>query len=131
MSSKPGRSGMRRRPSEPASCGHHLRPLSRPAGSPGLNETAPMAAMRYDPRFYRAIALIGLLPACDTALVRPAGAQVVLDGSLGPAGELSGPNIEVPAAAGRQVGRNLFHSFSEFNVLDGETATFTAPAAAN
>jgi len=28
---------------------------------------------------------------------------------------------------GRQVGANLFHSFSQFNIQTGESATFTGP----
>lgn len=52
-------------------------------------------------------------------------AQVVLDGSLGVGGPLTGPNYAVPSELGRTVGTNLFHSFSEFNVNTGESATFT------
>src|SRR5437588_5457445 len=57
-----------------------------------------------------------------------ARAQIVTDGSLGPAGPLSGPNFSVTADLGRLSGRNLFHSFSEFNLTTGESATFSGPA---
>jgi filamentous hemagglutinin family protein len=39
---------------------------------------------------------------------------------------LSG-NMTIPGDAGQQAGSNLFHSFSVFNVLPGESATFTPP----
>jgi filamentous hemagglutinin family protein len=54
--------------------------------------------------------------------------QVVLDGSLGAAGgAIAGPNYSVPAGAGKTVGNNLFHSFSQFNLATGEIATFSGP----
>lgn len=55
--------------------------------------------------------------------------QVVTDGSVGAASTLSGPNYSIPATLGRQVGPNLFHSFSTFNLDKGDVATFTASAA--
>ncbi|MDQ6961299.1 MAG: filamentous hemagglutinin N-terminal domain-containing protein [Mariprofundaceae bacterium] len=55
-------------------------------------------------------------------------AGVVYDGSLGTAGQLSG-NFTVPASAGKQVGNQLFHSFNRFDVLAGESASFTGSAA--
>jgi filamentous hemagglutinin family protein len=54
--------------------------------------------------------------------------QVVLDGSVGAAGPLSGPNFQIPASLGTKAGSNLFHSFAEFNVSAGESATFSGPA---
>lgn len=57
-----------------------------------------------------------------------AGAQVVLDGTLGPASTRVGPNYIVPMSVGRLVGTNLFHSFAQFNVNQGESLTFTAPS---
>jgi filamentous hemagglutinin family protein len=59
-----------------------------------------------------------------------ARAQVVLDGTLGPSGPRIGPNYIVPMSVGRLVGTNLFHSFAQFNVNQGESVTFTAPSAA-
>jgi filamentous hemagglutinin family protein len=55
-------------------------------------------------------------------------AQIVLDGTLGSAGALAGPNFAIGAALGKQVGGNLFHSFTKFNVLTGESATFSGPS---
>jgi len=51
--------------------------------------------------------------------------SVVFDGSMGPAGSLSGDMV-IGNEYGTQVGANLFHSFSIFNVLTGESATFTS-----
>jgi len=54
-------------------------------------------------------------------------AQITLDGTLGPAGPLSGPNYEIKADLGKQTGSNLFHSFARFNINTGESAAFTGP----
>ncbi len=54
-------------------------------------------------------------------------AGVVTDGSLGAAGPLSGPNFMVPASLGKIAGGNLFHSFSQFGLNNGESATFSGP----
>lgn len=58
----------------------------------------------------------------------PARGEVVLDGTMGPAGSLSGPDFAVTADLGRTVGGNLFHSFSAFSVGSGESAVFSGPA---
>jgi filamentous hemagglutinin family protein len=63
-----------------------------------------------------------------TAGSTSARGQVVLDGTLGPAGPRVGPNFVVPASVGKLAGTNLFHSFSQFNVNQGESVTFTAPS---
>lgn len=55
-------------------------------------------------------------------------AEVVLDGTVGPVGQLAGPNYAVTPDLGRQVGGNLFHSFGEFNLASGESATFSGPS---
>jgi len=54
-------------------------------------------------------------------------AEVVLDGTLGPALTLPGPNFAVEASLGQQYGGNLFHSFERFNLSAGEIATFSGP----
>lgn len=54
-------------------------------------------------------------------------AQITLDGSLGQ-GALRGPHYVIPASLGQQRGPNLFHSFAHFNILPGQSATFTGPA---
>lgn len=57
-------------------------------------------------------------------------AEIVTDGSLGTSGIkiLTAPNYIISEDLGRRQGNNLFHSFSHFNVLPGETATFQADA---
>jgi filamentous hemagglutinin family protein len=60
------------------------------------------------------------------SLSRAIGGGISFDGSMGPAATLSGPNFIIPASMGTQVGGNLFHSFGQFNLLNGETANFTA-----
>jgi filamentous hemagglutinin family protein len=55
-------------------------------------------------------------------------AQITLDGSLGPRRTLSGPNYAIPDNVGQIRGSNLFHSFGQFNLSQGESATFTGPA---
>jgi len=54
-------------------------------------------------------------------------AQITLDGTLGPAGPLSGPDYRIGSDLGKQNGNNLFHSFAQFNINTGETAAFTGP----
>jgi filamentous hemagglutinin family protein len=61
------------------------------------------------------------------AVPLPARGAVTLDGTLGPAGSLRGPDYDIRADLGRQLGGNLFHSFGEFNLLAGESATFSGP----
>lgn len=58
-------------------------------------------------------------------------AQVTLDGTVGPAGALPGPNYAITADLGRQVGGNLFHSFGQFSIYSGESATFSGPNSVN
>jgi filamentous hemagglutinin family protein len=57
----------------------------------------------------------------------PAYAQIVLDGSMGTAGELKGPDYNISSEYGYQAGSNLFHSFRDFNINTGESATFGGP----
>jgi filamentous hemagglutinin family protein len=76
-------------------------------------------------RFFRGVLGGALVLA---AVVDDSEAQITLDGSLGPAGALSGPNFVIDAALGQTRGQNLFHSFGQFNVLTGQSATFAGPA---
>ena len=70
----------------------------------------------------------GVLYFLALALCPAASAQVALDGTLGRAGALAGPDFAVTADLGRQVGANLFHSFSQFGLAQGQSATFSGPA---
>src|SRR5215510_159212 len=54
-------------------------------------------------------------------------AQITLDGSLGPRGALRGPNYTISDRVGQIRGPNLFHSFGQFDLSNGESATFTGP----
>jgi filamentous hemagglutinin family protein len=62
------------------------------------------------------------------SLAHSSQAQVTLDGSLGPRGPRTGPYYTIPADVGQIRGRNLFHSFGQFNIQRGESATFTGPS---
>lgn len=57
-----------------------------------------------------------------------ARAQIVTDGSLGPAQALAGPAYTIAPGLGRIVGNNLFHSFNQFDLVQGDSATFTGPS---
>lgn len=54
-------------------------------------------------------------------------AQITMDGTMGQSGALSGPDYVITDGMGQTRGGNLFHSFDEFNVRTGESATFTGP----
>ena len=72
-------------------------------------------------RYWQAIAVVAL----GLARAPDVSAQVTLDGTLGPAQTLSGPNYTIDSTVGALRGTNLFHSFGAFNVRTGESATFT------
>ncbi|WP_420266835.1 beta strand repeat-containing protein [Candidatus Magnetominusculus dajiuhuensis] len=50
---------------------------------------------------------------------------IITDGTVGWGGTLVGPKFIIPASIGTTVGNNLFQSFSTFNIMTGESATFT------
>ena len=62
-----------------------------------------------------------------SSLLTISQAQITLDGSLGPRGALRGPNYTISDGMGQIRGPNLFHSFGQFNLSKGESATFTGP----
>jgi large exoprotein involved in heme utilization and adhesion len=74
--------------------------------------------------------------ASSLALALPVAAQVTTDGSVGSA--VAGPVLPgiddrgdpatylIHDGLGEQVGGNLYHSFGEFSIQTGETATFTS-----
>jgi len=53
--------------------------------------------------------------------------QVVTDGTTGPGGALDGPDYQIDSDLGTEAGNNLFHSFDEFSIGTGESATFNGP----
>lgn len=68
----------------------------------------------------RAVAAASLVMASNAAV-----AQITTDGTVGAAQALVGPNFVIPENLGTLTGTNLFHSFWNFNINTGETATFT------
>ena len=52
-------------------------------------------------------------------------AEVITDGSLGAKVELPGKDFQITPELGQQFGGNLFHSFQQFNLSEGESATFS------
>lgn len=52
---------------------------------------------------------------------------IATDGTVGHPLTLQGPNYLIPASLGKQVGTNLFQSFSAFDIATGESATFSGP----
>lgn len=63
---------------------------------------------------------------------QPVLAEVITDGSLGGGAQsLPGPNYFIGSALGETRGSNLFHSFSQFNINQGESASFQSPNAIN
>ncbi|WP_162008591.1 filamentous hemagglutinin N-terminal domain-containing protein [Thermochromatium tepidum] len=54
-------------------------------------------------------------------------AQIITDGTVGPAMSLSGPEMTIGAELGSTRGANLFHSFQRFDIPTGHQATFTGP----
>lgn len=61
-------------------------------------------------------------------LSTPVLAGITTDGSVGSAETLTGPDFEIPAQLGTRAGDNLFHSFQQFDLMQGESATFSGPA---
>ncbi len=84
------------------------------------------AAQRHEARRARLLATASAL-ALSLACLRPVGAQVVTDGTMGPAVVLGGPDVTVGADLGQTRGGNLFHSFQRFNVATGGRVAFTGP----
>ena len=78
-------------------------------------------------RTWASILLVSLL--LNLMFLPVAEGQIARDGSLGQsAGNLAGPNYTLGVISAQQIrGNNLFHSFSDFNVNTGQSATFTGP----
>lgn len=74
-------------------------------------------------KYFRIVSFLILV--CGAGI---SGAQIDTDGTLGPAKVLEGPDFSIGADLGQQNGGNLFHSFGQFNIHQGESATFTGPA---
>jgi filamentous hemagglutinin family protein len=50
---------------------------------------------------------------------------IATDGSMGTPQTLTGNAVTIPQELGKTVGNNLFHSFSDFNINNGQAVTFT------
>ena len=57
-------------------------------------------------------------------VVSTSDAEVEYDGSINSSGFVPGPNYIIDSSFGQQSGRNLFHSFRNFNIGMGENAKF-------
>lgn len=66
------------------------------------------------------------IASCVTASAM--GGQVVRDGTVGPSGAVLGPDFVISDSDGQTRGGNVFHSFNQFNLSEGESATFTGPS---
>ena len=58
-------------------------------------------------------------------------AEVITDGTLGAQLNLPGPDFQIEANLGQQLGGNLFHSFQDFNLQNHESITFSGPDSVN
>ena len=56
-----------------------------------------------------------------------AAQRITTDGTLGIPKALAGPNYNIDAGLGKQLGGNLFHSFGKFGLNTGESANFSGP----
>lgn len=56
-----------------------------------------------------------------------APAQIATDNTLGNGAVLQGPDYSIGADLGRLLDANLFFSFEQFNLLTGQSATFSGP----
>jgi filamentous hemagglutinin family protein len=81
--------------------------------------------MTFIHRCYVILLVVGFLG--HTFIPTGVHAQMAMDGSLGTKTTLAGPNYTIGHELGQIRGSNLFHSFAQFNVLTGESATFTGP----
>ncbi len=70
---------------------------------------------------------LAFLTLMGTAALNGAPAQIVTDGTVGPAVSLTGAAVVVGSDLGTIAGTNLFHSFFDFNVNSGQSVTFTGP----
>lgn len=84
------------------------------------------------PRLCHSVPAIVLLASLMLGMFTPyVQAEITVDGSLGspsgPVGKVEN-NYLITEDLGRLSGNNLFHSFGQFNLSNGESATFTGPS---
>lgn len=54
-----------------------------------------------------------------------AQADIITDGTMGEQVTLSGTRLDISESLGTQIGHNLYHSFTQFDIAEGQTALFT------
>ena len=84
-----------------------------------MKKSSQSSKRRYRPSIWAAMIL--------ASIATKGQSQIVTDGSVGPAQTIAGPNHLIGSDLGTIKGNNLFHSFDQFNVNTGESATFTGP----
>ena len=72
-------------------------------------------------QFFRPVSAFVLM---SMLMVATSDAEVEYDGSINVSGFVPGPNYIIDSGFGQQSGRNLFHSFKNFNIGAGENARF-------
>lgn len=73
------------------------------------------------PRQFKTVLTLGFTLATQFTFAE----GIATDGTMGAAQTLTGANVTIPQTLGTTVGNNLFHSFADFNINTGQTATFT------
>jgi filamentous hemagglutinin family protein len=86
----------------------------------------PSVAVQKRQAFVIRLVVAGCLAAVTPRAALPQ--HITIDGRFSPAQPLTGPNYAISAGLGKQVGSNLFHSFGQFGLATGESATFSGPA---
>ncbi|HVO70272.1 MAG TPA: filamentous hemagglutinin N-terminal domain-containing protein, partial [Aggregatilineaceae bacterium] len=81
--------------------------------------------MHHKTRALERLLSASMVGAVTSVRIAFAAGGIATDGTVGPAQTLSGTNVTIPQTLGSTVGKNLFHSFSQFNVNTGQTVTFT------
>lgn len=76
----------------------------------------------------RTVLVLSLLLSGFIFVTAVSAGTVRTDGSLGTAGTLTGPNYSISSNLGQIRGSTLFHSFSQFDLSQGDIATFNGPA---
>ncbi len=67
---------------------------------------------------------VGMLVWCSIPSARASGG-IATDGTMGIQQTLSGATVTIPQGMGRTVNNNVFHSFTQFNINEGQTVLFT------
>lgn len=79
-------------------------------------------------RIAMGLTAVGIIFTAETHAIAQ---NITLDGTVGVAGTLTGPQYIIPQQAGRTVGNNLFHSFGQFNLNANEAANFQGTGITN